>query len=308
MITQANRYTAGESEAHRRAGLQDQAELSRGAIGATVPPVAAAFLSQQRAVYVGATDAAGRTWATALSGPAGFVRAEADDRLRLAAHPAAGDPLADVLAHPSRVGMIAFEPATRRRMRLNGLMRPDGDGLSMSLHQVYANCPKYIQKRTVDADLADTRDEPPVATTTKVLSESQQQWIRTADTFFIATRSREGDTDCSHRGGNPGFIQVASETEIRFPDYVGNAMLMTLGNLLEDPRAGLLLIDWTSGDLLHLSGAATIAWAPAADLPGSQRTVTFQLDTAIEQPQALPLRWSEPSSSTFNPTPTPETR
>ena len=307
MTTQAHRYHPGEAEAQLRAGLRDQAESSRGAIAATIPAVAAEFLTQQRVVFLGAADAEGRTWATALSGPAGFVGADAEDRLRVSARPAAGDPLADVLTRPTQVGMIALEPATRRRMRLNGLMRPDGDGLSVSLQQVYANCPKYIQKRTVD----DAREDPPprpAATTTTVLTESQQRWISAADTFFIASRSGAGDADCSHRGGNPGFVQVLDETGIRFPDYVGNAMLMTLGNLLEEPRVGLLLVDWSSGDLLHLSGSATIDWSPSVDLPGSHRTVTFRLDTAVEQPQALPLRWSAPSYSKSNPDPVPEQR
>ena len=136
----------------------------------------------------------------------------------LTARPTEGDPLTGALSRPTRVGMIAIEPATRRRMRLNGLMRADGDGLSMALHQVYANCPKYIHKRTVEEVVA--REDPsarPAPTTTTVLTQRQQQWIRGADTFFISSRSSNGDADCSHRGGNPGFIHVENETEIRFP-------------------------------------------------------------------------------------------
>lgn len=304
MITKSHRYHAGEAEAHRRAGLLDQAEFSRGAIGAKVPPVAADFLSAQRVVYLGASDDTGRTWAAALSGPAGFVRAAADDELRLAARPGAADPLAGALSRPASVGMLALEPGTRRRMRLNGAMRPDGNGLAMSLDQVYANCPKYIQKRTVDATYdgadQDARALPPAAATS-ALTPGQQRWIRAADTFFLATRSRDGDADCSHRGGSPGFVQVLSDTEIRFPDYVGNAMLMTLGNLLEDPRTGLLLIDWTTGGTLHLTGTAAVAWSADAALPGSQRTVTFRLEQAVERPRALPLQWGQPSYSKFNP-------
>ena len=83
--------------------------------------------------------------------------------------------------------------------------------------------------------------------------------IARSDTFFIASRFREnGDDlrqgiDVSHRGGLPGFIVVAHETALLFPDYAGNCMFGTLGNLVVDPRCGLLFIDFETGDMLKLA-------------------------------------------------------
>jgi predicted pyridoxine 5'-phosphate oxidase superfamily flavin-nucleotide-binding protein len=75
----------------------------------------------------------------------------------------------------------------------------------------------------------------------------QQRLIREADTFFIASSHRDGGADASHRGGNPGFVHVLNETKLIWPDYSGNGMFQTLGNLAIDPRAGLLFMDFESG-------------------------------------------------------------
>ncbi|WP_443065841.1 hypothetical protein [Streptomyces sp. NBC_00503] len=136
--------------------------------------------------------------------------------------------------------MIAIEPATRRRMRMNDLARPDGAGLRVELDQVISNCPKYLQKR--DFTLVPAAGER-VVRRSRELSESQRATIAGTDTFFISTASPDGDADASHRGGNPGFLKALSPTHLRWPDYVGNAMFLTLGNLSLHPRAGLVVPD-----------------------------------------------------------------
>ena len=295
-------YHSGERTAQGLAGLGEEAEQVRGIVGTTIPQAAQAFLADRRVVYLAAADEHGRVWATFLAGSQGFTRAVADDRIRLTARPSTGDPLAPALARPTKAGLLAIDPEKRRRMRLNGRMRPEDGGLSLEADEVYANCPKYIQQRTiehVEAQPASGGDA--AATRTQELTDGHRRLIAAADTFFIATRSGAGDADCSHRGGNPGFVHVVDRTTLRFPDYVGNAMLMTLGNLLEDPGAGLLLVDWGTGTTLQLTGTATIDWSPANDLPGSQRSVTFHVEAAVERPHAMPLLWSAPSYSKHNP-------
>jgi hypothetical protein len=134
-----------------------------------------------------------------------------------------------------------------------------------------------------------------------VLTPAQRAWVASADTFFVATRSADGDADASHRGGGPGFVQVLGDTELRWPDYTGNAMLMTLGNLQQDPAAGLLFVDWDSGATLQLTGRATVEWDAAGALPGAQRTVRFRLQRAVQIDHASPLAWSAPDYSRHNP-------
>lgn len=298
MSTQANQYHAGEVVAHRLAGLVAQAELSRGAIGSTVPTPAAAFLAEQPMLVIGAADATGHMWASLLSGPPGFARATTESTLEIAALPVPGDPLADVLARPAQIGMIAIQPATRRRMRVNGRSTPTTTGLRVDADQVYANCPKYIQQRTPQPV---TSPGPPTVSLTPSLTPGQQSWLTSADTFFVATRSAAGDADASHRGGNPGFVEVLGATELRWPDYVGNAMMMTLGNLQQDSAAGLLFVDWNSGSTLQVTGTATVEWDGAGAMPGAQRVVSFRVQGVVQVDHASPLVWSTPAYSKHNP-------
>ncbi|MEU9982561.1 pyridoxamine 5'-phosphate oxidase family protein [Streptomyces sp. NPDC050856] len=303
-------YHSGEIAVQERAELADQASFSLGGIGETVPAVAAAFLAEQPMIVIGGADRGGRVWATQLTGAPGFLRAPDPRTLTIDTLPLPEDPLWDVLAgagspgEPVRVGMIAIEPATRRRMRINGRAFRDGDGLRVDLDQVIANCPKYLQKRDYRILAAD--DEAATARTVTdgtELSDAQQRMVRGADTFFIATTSDRGDADASHRGGNPGFVQVLSPTSLRWPDYVGNAMFLTLGNLLLNPAAGIVVPDWETGTALHLSGTARTVWdaEEIARVPGAQRLVEFSVEAVREVSAASPLRWSAPGYSRFNP-------
>ncbi|MER5770807.1 pyridoxamine 5'-phosphate oxidase family protein [Streptomyces sp. NPDC001985] len=303
-------YHRGEAAVQDRAGLLDHAKSSLGAINDAIPEIAAAFLAEQPMIVVGGTDTTGRIWATQLTGPPGFLRAATPRVLTIGTLPIPEDPLAHLLtgAGPAGgavpLGMIAIEPATRRRMRINGRAVRDGDGLRVDLDQVIANCPKYIQKRAPHtAGPAGGGAGARTVTDSDALDEAQRRAVRAADTFFIATASDRGDTDASHRGGNPGFVEVLSPTRLRWPDYTGNAMFLTLGNLALNPAAGIVLPDWATGSTLHLSGTAHTVWDPeeTARVPGAQRLVEFSVEAVREISAASPLRWSDPAYSRFNP-------
>ncbi|MCC9309824.1 pyridoxamine 5'-phosphate oxidase family protein [Kitasatospora sp. RB6PN24] len=305
METHPPRATAesGEQMVRRRAGF-DRPGYSGPTKHRRIPAVAAEFLTAQPMLLVGAADADGRIWASALADRPGFLRArpglgDEPDAVTIAARPTPHDPLAAVLGGSTRVGMIALEPARRRRMRMNGRATATGDGLHVALDQVFSNCPKYIQARGFDL-LA--RQPGPVRRTSQ-LTLPQQLFVNSADTFFIATADRAGDLDTSHRGGLPGFVEVLGPGRLRFPDYAGNAMFATLGNLAENPAAGLLFIDWDTGTTLQLTGTARIDWDPAhsAQVPGAQRLVDFTVAGVVESVAALPLTWSDPTYSPFNP-------
>jgi predicted pyridoxine 5'-phosphate oxidase superfamily flavin-nucleotide-binding protein len=285
-------YHEGERVAQRRAGVLDQGASSARAVRSEIPEVAQKFLLQQPMVVLGAADTAGQIWATLLSGRPGFLHAEDAGTVTIDAQTGPDDPLHDRLTTPAQVGMLAIAPSRHRRMRMNGRAVPTSHGLHVKLDQVYSNCPKYIQKREHRWE-PDTTPGPPKRS--EALTTDQQRWITSADTFFIATSDREGNTDASHRGGNPGFIEVVSQTVLRWPDYVGNAMFNTLGNLEVNPRAGLLLPDWHTGALLHLTGTARTDW------PTAERLVEFTITDTIEIPTATPLRWTTPTPSRFNP-------
>ncbi|MEV6472239.1 pyridoxamine 5'-phosphate oxidase family protein [Streptomyces sp. NPDC051657] len=304
-------YHRGEAAAQERAGLARRAASAGRAIGSDIPEVAADFLARQPFLVLGGADDRGRIWATQLTGEPGFLSVPAPDTLVVGALPPPGDPLEGLLsgagaegAAPARVGMIGIEPATRRRVRMNGRAVRAGDGLRVSLDQALGNCPKYIQERRHRRITpGEETGQRPTVTDGDTLSPAQQEALRTADTFFIATASDRGDADASHRGGNRGFVQVLTPRLLRWPDYSGNGMFLTLGNLELNPAAGLLVPDWDTGASLHLTGSARTVWGEeaVARVPGAERLVEFEVTAVREITAASPLRWSEPAFHRFNP-------
>lgn len=288
-------YHAGELEVQRRMGQAEIAVRVGRMIRTEIPAAGAAFLAEQPMVVLAATDDAGRVWASLVTGPAGFMHADADGTIAVGALPVPGDPLHEVLRRPDeQVGMIAIEPQTRRRMRVNGQARPTGDGLRIHPDQVYSNCPKYISRRHIDG-VAEPTHRPAVRHA-DVLDERLQQIVGRADTFFIGSADPDGNADASHRGGNPGFLQVLSPNRLRWPDYRGNSMFMTLGNISANPRCGLLIPDWQTGTTLQLTGTAAIIWDE-----GPQCSVEFTVDEVVELSDVSPLRWSQAELSPANP-------
>ncbi|MBX7546831.1 pyridoxamine 5'-phosphate oxidase family protein [Streptomyces sp. NPDC004232] len=294
-------YHAGSLAVQELLGVRDRADHVGRSLGQDVKPVAAAFLELQPLLVVGAADpGTGRVWTAALTGTPGFARATGPRQMSVVTPqdpPPAGrpdPPLASALRTPgTRVGTIALDPRTRRRMRLNGRLRPTARGFAVEADQVFSNCPKYIQRRQSYETV--TGRAPGTPRLLAELAEEQREFVRRADTFFLAT-VHDGGADVSHRGGNPGFVRVVSPRELSWPDYAGNAMFLTLGNLRTDPRAGLLFLDWTTGDTLQLTGEAHTAFT--AD---GGRSVRFTLTEARWAPGALPLRWSAPEYSPANP-------
>lgn len=212
----------------------------------------------------------------------------------MAGAPRATDPLAGALAHDhTPLGTLALDPRTRRRMRLNGRSRPTPGGLAVEADQVFANCPKYLQKRSLHAGRREEGPGEPRRGTR--LTAGQRDFAAASDTFFLATVHAHG-ADAGHRGGNPGFVRVTSPTTLEWDDYPGNAMFLSLGNLHTDPRAGLLFLDWRSGTALQLTGTARTHHAG-----DGSRTVRFTLAEAVETPAASPWSWSGPEYSPANP-------
>jgi uncharacterized protein len=189
--------------------------------------------------------------------------------------------------------MIVIEFATRRRMRINGTAKIDNGAIVIHSEQVYSNCPKYIQARTWQTQIG-ARNQASVQHSAE-FSEQQRRWIQEADTFFIASHHKDGGADASHRGGNSGFIQVLDKNTLRFPDYTGNTMFQTLGNISVNPNCGLLFIDFERGSTLQLNGIANILWE------NQERAIEFHTSEIIEIVGAIPLRWEFKSYSPHNP-------
>jgi predicted pyridoxine 5'-phosphate oxidase superfamily flavin-nucleotide-binding protein len=301
------KYHPGEIEVQERAGVRSMAERVGNSIHPTIPPAAREFLEEQRMLIVGSVGADGRVWASLLAGEPSFVRALDERTVRIDATPFPGDPLAETLQEgvSIQVGVLAIDLATRRRLRLNGEAerRPDGN-IYVRTRQVYANCPKYIQAREPETRGAEPSLQDGHTVHSQGLTDEQRRFISDADTFFIASAHPEDGPDASHRGGNPGFVRLLGENALEFPDYSGNTMFNTLGNIAVNPSAGLLFLNFEGGGTLQLTGEARIVWdaGRAARFAGAERMVEFRVQEAVEARGAVPLRWRFEGYSPFNPT------
>jgi predicted pyridoxine 5'-phosphate oxidase superfamily flavin-nucleotide-binding protein len=288
----------GERAVQRRAGVLK--ELGSARTGSIITPAAATFLGEQPFIIVGAE--ADDVWATMLVGPPGFVRALDERTAVIDAVPRPQDPLHGQFSAEQEISILAIELPTRRRLRVNGRARAVGDRLVVRTDQVFGNCPKYIQQRVM-ISAAGPAVEDHETYAGSALTSRQQDWLAGTDTFFIATAATGLGLDASHRGGSPGFVRVLTDRRLSWPDYVGNSMYMTLGNLELNPAAGLLLIDWDRGNSLQLTGRAEVDWDPAraATMPGAQRVIDYEIDRVIQVDAASPQRWRLVSTSPFNP-------
>jgi ferredoxin-NADP reductase/predicted pyridoxine 5'-phosphate oxidase superfamily flavin-nucleotide-binding protein len=304
-MTSASPFHTGEQEIQRRLGVRDEIEpWARRVVRPELPESHQAFYAQLPFLVVAARDAEGFPWATLLAEEPGFAHASDPRALHVDARPAAGDALADALQPGDDVGVLGIELHTRRRNRVNGRISARNDaGLTLSVEQSFGNCPQYITARRWRRSPATSA--PRFVAHGTELGEAEASLVAGADTFFIASGFRgEGESpvfgmDASHRGGAPGFVRVESSRELVFPDYAGNNHFNTLGNLLLDPRAGLLFVDFERGDLLQLTGTVEIEWEPeeTSSFPGAKRLVRFRVDRMRRIEGALPIRFESAANS-----------
>lgn len=249
-------------------------------------------------LFVATADEQGWPVASVLAGAPGFVHAPDRQTLRIASVPAPGDPAAAGLVTGREVGLLGLDLATRRRNRANGRLEAvAADRLTVQVVQSFGNCPQYIQTRRPTAAARLPSPAPVLVERFDGLDDAARALITAADTFFVASRSRPevgagGGLDMSHRGGRPGFVGVHGDT-LAIPDFRGNRFFNTLGNLLGDPHAGLLLIDFASGDLLQLQGRAEIEWTPGGTGPaGAEQLWRVKVERGWRRRGAFPFAWT----------------
>jgi uncharacterized protein len=303
-------FHAGEQALQARAGMRERlAKFGTRAIRDSMPDQHRALFAELPIVVVGALDARRHPWASVLVGTPGFMSSPDAQTLRIAAPPARGDPVAAGLVVGNPVGLLGIQLETRRRNRMNGtVVESDAEGFVVRVDQSFGNCPQYIQARApvFAAEPSAVVAPRPVRAEGAVLSAGAAALAHRADTFFIATASPAaggGDpaegVDVSHRGGKPGFVRVgedAGRTVLTSPDFRGNSFFNTLGNLALNPRAGVVFVDFATGDLLSLTGEAQVVWdgPELAAFLGAERLLRFRVDEGVWIEDAVPLRWSAP--------------
>lgn len=295
-------FHRGEQAIQERLGVRLQVEeVGRRFIRDCLPEQHRSFYRLLSYVLIGTLDAEGRPWASVLAGEPGFIDSPDPRTLSLHIRPLKGDPAAENLRPGAQVGLLGIMFENRRRNRVNGRVRSwDGSDLVVDVDQTFGNCPQYIQARVQEPVPASERQAEPPLQHLGALDESARELIRRSDSFFIATQfsdeqglASEG-VDVSHRGGKPGFVRVEQDGTVTWPDYSGNRHFNTLGNLLLNPVAGLLFLDYESRDLLYLTGTAEIVWEgeELSAFTGAERLVRFRPRAGRRLGAALPFRWS----------------
>jgi hypothetical protein len=295
----ASPWHAGEVAIQRSAGVAEKMAAVGRVLRDHMIDQHRQFYPQLPFILAGAVDEAGDAWATILAGKPGFLSAPDPGRLRIAAARDPGDPADRGLNDGDAIGLLGIELHTRRRNRLNGRVRRDSaDSFEVTVEQSFGNCPQYIQLR----DFAFVREPgAPVAEAPRQLGRLDARayaMIAEADTFFVASyvdlEDGRREVDVSHRGGKPGFVRLGADGVLTIPDFSGNRFFNTLGNLSANPKAGLLFVDFETGDLLQLSGDAEIVLdsPEIATFQGAERLWRFAPRRIIYRPDALPLRWT----------------
>jgi ferredoxin-NADP reductase/predicted pyridoxine 5'-phosphate oxidase superfamily flavin-nucleotide-binding protein len=287
-------WHAGEKQLQAHVGVAERMEeFGRKVIRSEMPDQHRTFYQQLPFMLYAAVDADGHPWASILEGQPGFAHSPEPGLLQFRSLPAFDDPAQ--LSDGSAIGLLGIELHTRRRNRINGHVRAmSPDGFAVTVDQSFGNCPQYIQLRQFrTVPLADPSTR--VAQHFSGLDDAAKAMIAEADTFFVASYvdvDGERSVDVSHRGGQAGFVQVEGN-RLTIPDFAGNLHFNTLGNLLLNPRAGLLFIDFNTGDLLQLSGRTEIILdGPQVEaFQGAERLWTIEVEQVVRRPAALALRW-----------------
>lgn len=267
-------FHEGELAVQRAAGVQLEARRLEGMLApADLSGGAQKFLALQSYAALSARDGDGRLWISPLAAAPGFLQGRGDV-LQIAAVPRAGDPLQD-MPTGQQVGLIAIDFNARRRVRINGtLAAADAGGLTVQVDQAYGNCPQYIHRHDLDAAVA-TGASAPGFQRAGALTPSAQALITAADTLFLGTTHPSRGNDASHRGGPAGFVRVISPTSLWWPDFPGNNMFNSLGNLAVDDEAALLFTDYERGVTVQTSGTARLRWTDEG------RRVEFAVGSAV---------------------------
>ncbi len=145
------------------------------------------------------------------------------------------------------------------------------------MSNMYHRGSRQLQDQFDSRRLADRLELVQAHTT---FTEDDRSFLQRSAVFFLATADAEGHPDCSYKGGLPGFVRVVDERTLAFPDYDGNGMFRSLGNILLNPYVGLLFIDFEHPERLRVNGIATLYDDDPllSEYPGAQLIVRVQVE------------------------------
>ncbi|QIX02034.1 hypothetical protein AMS68_007551 [Peltaster fructicola] len=251
----------------------------------------------------------GKPWTSVWGGESGLGKAIAQGVIGVRTAVPGCDPVVEELFQDGlvreegqgrMVSGLTIDLEARKRVKFFGrtivAALKDGEAqLVLKVEQSLGNCPKYLNKRRI------TSVSPAPTLISETLSSQALDLINKTDLFFI-TSSYNEDMDTNHRGGPPGFLRCVDST-LYWPEYSGNRLYQTLGNLKLNPLAGISVPDFVTGDMLYMTGRAEILVGDDAKiLPKTNLAVKFVVESTRFVQQALPFRGAAGDPSPYNPT------
>ncbi|KAJ5168679.1 Riboflavin synthase-like beta-barrel [Penicillium canariense] len=313
----------GEDKMHRllRVPEQDNPTAPYLTVGAQ------ALVQSCPLVAVGTVDSEGRPWSSLWGGQAGFAGPVAQSMIGLRAQvDGKYDPVVQaLLGHPhvkeadelfsrntgNMVSALAIDLESRRRVKLFGRMvggSLDGGDMGeaqlvVKIEESMGNCPKYLNRKHIVPE----RPSPKLISESAQLHPAALDLLSRADTIFVSSSHGTASMDTNIRGGPPGFVRVeaneANGAVLVYPEYSGNRLYQTLGNLQTTPLAGYVIPDFETGDVLYITGHAEVLVGreAAAVLPRSNLAIRVIVAQAIFVKNGLAFRGQPGEPSPYNP-------
>jgi ferredoxin-NADP reductase/predicted pyridoxine 5'-phosphate oxidase superfamily flavin-nucleotide-binding protein len=323
-------FHKGEEQMHKLLQIADLDNPTSGML----TPQAMFMLQKAPLLAIGTLDSKNRPWTSLWGGVVGFTESLGGGIIGTrTVVDGNNDPVVKALVggavdrnmvqgNQKMVSGLTIDLMTRKRVKIFGRMiagavelvevePEDGIGreddaperqhriqLVTKIEQSLGNCPKYLNRWELRPALVTSK----VESQGPELSPKATALITKADMFFLSS-SVEDDMDTNHRGGPAGFVRILSNTEIVYPEYSGNRLYQSLGNLLVSPKIGIAFPDYETGDVLYLTGIVEILVGEKAStlLPGSNLAVKTTIEEARLVQGGLPFRGVRREPSPYNP-------
>lgn len=309
-MTSHHPYHSGELKAQAKAGTRGVAIELAVAMRSSLSFSSDhdAFLAAQSfAVVTSVNLNTGDIWVSPLFGKQGDLTAISEKEIAISTDSIPeGDVLSSVEAG-TPLSMLGIDLNKRIRHRINGAALIAADNADATLHlqvkEYSPNCPKYINRREIvyDVNKAKPIDRSATREERATLTESDQAFVQSMDTLWIGSYAPDVGADTNHRGGRPGFIRVLSPSIIEWPEYRGNGMFFTSGNLESHDRAGVTLFDFETGSMIQMTGRAVVDWNHDGRYEGASRAIIFHIEKLIRTDHVTSHRWKRLDYSPYNP-------
>ncbi|WP_076420401.1 pyridoxamine 5'-phosphate oxidase family protein [Colwellia sp. UCD-KL20] len=267
-----------------------------------------AFLAAQAFAIISSVDLkSGCVWVTPLFGKEGDITAASEDKIAISANCIPENDILNFIDSDTPLSLLAIDLTRRIRHRINGFSLVSNQNTEPKLHlkvkEYSPNCPKYINRREIVYNANNTN---PINRNAKreestILTKADQEFIQSIDTLWIGSYAPDVGADCNHRGGKPGFIRVTSPSTIEWPEYRGNGMFFTSGNLELYDKAGVTLVNFETGSMIQMTGRAVVDWEHDGRYEGASRAITFHIEQLIRTENVTNHRWKRLDYSPYNP-------